>query len=481
MNKELIEFIELCLLDGVITEKERQVIFRKAKELGVDKDECEILVDSLTLKLSGVKNTEHNNLNTEITFDFTVENEITIQLLHQFEVFESYKDSLALKFNDNIHSIKDVFYNRYKEHCISGSDILNRISSMDGSGFFSKKPLCWERKYSPTISRFLSDNPDAHGLYFRGSIIRSKTFVNPDSGNADWTDAWLVLCGTDSILFAEDSVLDRICEISFIDMLKQDKTGDYGIQTNLASQIKLHNDTNGLFVLSQQKFLINHVLRDMIGSFKFKVHFDYQLNSVQRLTELLSTKKLTIKDELWNVINRLSDFQDELNKRLKGSITLLDTKGFNWESDGLLFSNELEGPFYPKEGIQRKLSPILNNMELFLSSLTLLIRLINCQNEHEYQRLYFALERSGLASTTFQKKLLDKMDSLISIQQEIAVELKSFNVQMLSKVDSLITQHALSSQDVQKELSGISSQLSLNNVLLGIGLYQNYKQRKNLK
>ena len=47
MNKDLIAFIDLCLIDGAISEKERKVIFAKAKELGVGKDEF-----SLTQKKS---------------------------------------------------------------------------------------------------------------------------------------------------------------------------------------------------------------------------------------------------------------------------------------------------------------------------------------------------------------------------------------------------------------------------------------------
>ena len=52
MNEQLIKFIELCLMDGIITEKEREVIFRKSKELGVDKDECEIILESMIQKKS---------------------------------------------------------------------------------------------------------------------------------------------------------------------------------------------------------------------------------------------------------------------------------------------------------------------------------------------------------------------------------------------------------------------------------------------
>ena len=47
MNEKLIEFIKLCLVDGVISDKEREVIFRKSKEFGVPEDECEIILDSM--------------------------------------------------------------------------------------------------------------------------------------------------------------------------------------------------------------------------------------------------------------------------------------------------------------------------------------------------------------------------------------------------------------------------------------------------
>ena len=56
MNKELIKFIELCLADDVISDKEKKVIFRKAKELGVPKDECEIILDGLVNKNAQKKN-----------------------------------------------------------------------------------------------------------------------------------------------------------------------------------------------------------------------------------------------------------------------------------------------------------------------------------------------------------------------------------------------------------------------------------------
>ena len=47
MNEQLIKFIEICLMDGVVSDKEREVIFRKSKEFGIPEDECEIILEGM--------------------------------------------------------------------------------------------------------------------------------------------------------------------------------------------------------------------------------------------------------------------------------------------------------------------------------------------------------------------------------------------------------------------------------------------------
>lgn len=46
MNPELERLIDLALADGVITDKEREVMYRKAQELGVDMDEFEMVLEA---------------------------------------------------------------------------------------------------------------------------------------------------------------------------------------------------------------------------------------------------------------------------------------------------------------------------------------------------------------------------------------------------------------------------------------------------
>ena len=65
MNEQLIQFIELCLVDGVISDKEREVIFRKSKELGVPDDECEIILEGMVQKYHLKKpNPSHNEMDS---------------------------------------------------------------------------------------------------------------------------------------------------------------------------------------------------------------------------------------------------------------------------------------------------------------------------------------------------------------------------------------------------------------------------------
>lgn len=50
MYDELIKLINICLADNELSEKERTVIFNKAKQLGISDEECEVIIDSMIAK-----------------------------------------------------------------------------------------------------------------------------------------------------------------------------------------------------------------------------------------------------------------------------------------------------------------------------------------------------------------------------------------------------------------------------------------------
>ena len=45
-NEQLEKLIEMALMDGELTEKEKQVLFKKAEAMGVDLDEFEMVLEA---------------------------------------------------------------------------------------------------------------------------------------------------------------------------------------------------------------------------------------------------------------------------------------------------------------------------------------------------------------------------------------------------------------------------------------------------
>jgi hypothetical protein len=61
MHPEIEKLIDLALADGQVTEKERNVILKKAAELGVDRDEVEMILDGKLHQIHATKNTINTN------------------------------------------------------------------------------------------------------------------------------------------------------------------------------------------------------------------------------------------------------------------------------------------------------------------------------------------------------------------------------------------------------------------------------------
>lgn len=49
-DKKLEQLIDAALADGELTQKEKQVLFKKAQEMGIDLDEFEMVLDARLVK-----------------------------------------------------------------------------------------------------------------------------------------------------------------------------------------------------------------------------------------------------------------------------------------------------------------------------------------------------------------------------------------------------------------------------------------------
>jgi len=55
MHPEIEKLVDFALADGIITEKEKNVILKKATELGVDADEIEVVIDGRLHPLNNLR------------------------------------------------------------------------------------------------------------------------------------------------------------------------------------------------------------------------------------------------------------------------------------------------------------------------------------------------------------------------------------------------------------------------------------------
>ena len=158
MNEQLIKFIELCLMDGVITDKEREVIFRKSKELGIPEDECEIIIEGLIQQhlnnnsISETSNTmitdnrdkDENNKTLRILFKKSISKPLEIDTLNlltdlrkekEEELKKTVRDYEKLFERDKeIYPVQESLKKEKQELEDESIDILNKIGE-----FYEKK------------------------------------------------------------------------------------------------------------------------------------------------------------------------------------------------------------------------------------------------------------------------------------------------------------------------------------------------------
>ena len=69
MHPEIEKLIDLIIIDGQITEKERHVILNKAIDLGLNKDEIEIILDGKLYQKTSNNKPLKEKLGDKVTWD----------------------------------------------------------------------------------------------------------------------------------------------------------------------------------------------------------------------------------------------------------------------------------------------------------------------------------------------------------------------------------------------------------------------------
>lgn len=125
MNQEIINLIDMALADGEITEKKREIVFRKANELGEDKDEVEMYLEG---KIAILKRQTQSN-NSSLTIEPTSVETIQVESSTEYTVhvlFQKLEDAESERNN-----VKSTLVN-------AGSNLLSNAMK---SGFSKSESL----------------------------------------------------------------------------------------------------------------------------------------------------------------------------------------------------------------------------------------------------------------------------------------------------------------------------------------------------
>ena len=510
MNEELLKFIEFCLVDGVISKKEREVIFRKSEELGVPKDECEIILEGMI-----------HNTNSNYTNDVKTNKNLNLSQKHH--KLEDYVNQKYIKdwFKDWLINNKQI------KETIKNQDELLRSSYVNyfDSDEFKKNNqhpiqkesltrLC-ELKYIKSIpSSFFKKGVEGKDGYvenlYKKEIIDSlenEKFISYTTSsisnefsikvNIPWNDKdvnqmienyyhphkeldgdWYnlvnnlnsIFLGRDCVLTTHNSIIELHESIDLNkSQFKRTPMSEVSIKTFL--------DRFGNFKQSYNN------VKDFLKSDKLKINHLTPLK-IEHKNEIFYNliEKVGINDFTKRIINVDSKIKEFINQNYNQHIRVFnDTDVFLY-----VFKEDKTPAGLPK--LLLKLNTILTSLnqisfqvfEIYLQLLKYRDNLLNLYLDEKQVKLEGILnsfENSELNMSKYEKDSLSKLDSI----NKNLVDLKIITKEGLNNLSDDLKGVINKLDSLNESNNKILSSMSFNNLLQLISTYQIYKVNKNIK
>ena len=504
MNEQLLKFIELCLIDGVISDKEREVIFRKAKELGVPDDECEIILDGLL--------TKHKSKSQSFDFDTKIdENYIEESIFKSWFIDWLKTEKQFIQFKTNLSSqIKD-FLNKEidgseKKGSISGDYIkedtllkmceLKHIPDIPDS-FWKKgkkgKKGSVENKFKDKIKRIL--DKEKFICYLSSSVSQglggNQNFLN--WGNRDLIqmiehynnptknlgeEGWYFLEKSPyTILFERDSVL--ITDKSIVELKETIKTNEYSFNKISLENISIETFTDefGYFKMTYR------VIESLFESDQLNVTSFLPKPIQHDNNKFISIiKSIGINDYTKRLINVDEKIQEFLDSKFTTQLKKLERKElylfvFGTKRD-VLGNDRI---IIKEDSITTTLHQLsLKLFHLYIRFLTFrdsLLKMYLTKQEVELEGILLKFENSNLNMSKFEQDTLSTLNQINDNLQELK-EITKIGLDEISEKLGLVVEEL---DSLNQSNEKIIESLNFNNFISLVNSYQMYKINKNTK
>jgi hypothetical protein len=451
MNEQLLKFIELCLMDGEISEKEKEVIFRKSKELGVPEDECEIILEGMIIKRGLYLNDKKSEKQEA--------KKIFVQPVSVFSIDKSIIEQIGnilIELNSGIKKIVDnpelvnkIFIDWLKDMKIN---MKQRPPRLGESGFYHIKYYEYGQSSKGEIFNFVPSK-----INFYGKNIIGQFSSKSDTKYLLTTDSFVQFTEVPVKSFFNTSIKLEFQEEQSIDSIDifKDKYEDI-FYFFLREFFQQENEL-------QLENIVN----------KYNLTYDDQeinqlLEQIQYHSEVSTVYKVNV--EIKKVVQNLNDYLKIMGRPFKEGVFV-----FRNEFTPFSVPKNLK-PFGPNEMFFNQ----VNLLELKIKFLTGVISLRNdfvySIIEDDLRRIDYLkikLDQLGLLMNYYESNSLSKLDIIIGVLNDGFNSLHDVISDVLFKLSKL--------DEINDNIKNVEESVRFGNLLNVIQTFQMYRINQNTK
>jgi hypothetical protein len=495
MNEQLVKFIKLCLVDGIITNKEREVIFRKSKELGIPDDECEIILEGMKSKynLSNKKKSELEKDNEDEIYDSEKIDINTRELLNEYSELTEIKKRKLNTLLEKSSSIEKFWSNLNRFKKLSVEEVnkiksnLNINHNFDCDLFLEKNTGWYFTKFGELLFTFGEQGLKStfKSKYYMYWSIKEKKYVRvpeiKSQGNF-FKKTYSIEVGYEKYIGVHDTLINHTKSL-----LKE--YNDY-----LEDSLKISNE---LLKLKEEinDLVIKYEYVKQMGEIRNKILIKYNKDEISRLKKYPDDVNIIVRKHQNKFSNEESLNLVQVKERLTEIIIELDhLYNFicNYDLRNSSSPKKTSGIIIPDQKNHYSISELIHEFEegmfnysqIYYYTLCMITSMIE-GDKITFMEIYLKFDKIGVFNSNWENKMLEGVSSIEDKIDNLTKSVNIMNSSISSKLNSLyhLTESSFESlqETVSSELKSINSSVKFNNLLSGIQTYQLYKINKQTK